>query len=265
MSDKHQRLLRGPVLMRHSQLLLKDGAGVGKRPSAECHREGSTYDQRLLEEQPDHNWIHGDPWRVMRIQSEFVSGFDTLADLPPAVSVFGSARMSEEDPYYELGKELGAELSRAGYAVITGGGPGLMEAPCRGAVEAGGLSIGLGIELPHEQRLNEWVDLGLNFRYFFVRKTMFLKYSQAFVCLPGGFGTLDELFEVLCMVQTGKVTSYPVVLLGVEFWDGLVEWLKKRLLVEGTISAADLNLFLVTDSVVEAVAHIRRTHDRKTT
>lgn len=236
------RMLRGPILLRT--------AG----------EQSSTYDQRLLELGSDHDWQHADPWRILRIQGEFVSGFDALAHMPKAVTVFGSARIQEGHPWYVVGCELGEKLVAADYAVITGGGPGLMEAPNRGAHEAGGLSVGLGIELPHEQHLNDWVDLGLNFRYFFARKTMFLKYSQAFICLPGGFGTLDELFEVLCMVQTGKVTNYPIVLIGTEFWSGLIQWLRDRLAAEGLISPDDLDLFLVTDSVDEAVDHIVKAH-----
>lgn len=236
------RMLRGPILLRT--------AG----------EQSSTYDQRLLELGSDHDWQHADPWRILRIQGEFVSGFDALAHMPKAVTVFGSARIQEGHPWYVVGCELGEKLVAADYAVITGGGPGLMEAPNRGAHEAGGLSVGLGIELPHEQHLNDWVDLGLNFRYFFARKTMFLKYSQAFICLPGGFGTLDELFEVLCMVQTGKVTNYPIVLIGTEFWSGLIQWLRDRLAAEGLISPDDLDLFLVTDSVDEAVGHIVEAH-----
>ncbi|RNE48467.1 TIGR00730 family Rossman fold protein [Corynebacterium alimapuense] len=236
------RMLRGPMLLRTNG------------------EQDSTYDQRLLELGADHDWLHADPWRILRIQGEFVSGFDALAHMRKAVTVFGSARIQEGHPWYEMGCELGTKLAEADYAVITGGGPGLMEAPNRGAHDAGGLSVGLGIELPHEQSLNNWVDLGLNFRYFFVRKTMFLKYSQAFVCLPGGFGTLDELFEVLCMVQTRKVTHFPIVLLGTQFWGGLLDWIKERLLADGLISPEDLDLFLVTDSVDEAVEHIFEAH-----
>ncbi|MDU0478304.1 TIGR00730 family Rossman fold protein [Staphylococcus chromogenes] len=238
-----QRLLRGPVLVRES--------GPQK----------STTDQRLLDHQHNVDWLHTDPWRVLRIQSEFVDGFGALAELPLAVTVFGSARIHEGHEYYDMGQQLGKQLTEHGYAVITGGGPGLMEAPNRGASEAGGLSVGLGIELPHEQHLNDWVDLGLNFRYFFVRKTMFLKYSQGFVCLPGGFGTLDELFEALCMVQTGKITDYPIVLLGVNYWSGLVDWLKDRLVAEGMIAEKDLDLFMLTDSIDEAMDYILSHHD----
>ncbi len=241
--ENKNRKLRGPVLMR-----------------SELGDQTSTYDQRLLELGADHDWQHADPWRILRIQSEFVSGLDALSRMPKAVTVFGSARVREGEPDYELGVELGAALARAGYAVITGGGPGLMEAPNRGCHEAGGLSVGLGIELPHEQSLNRWVDLGLNFRYFFARKTMFLKYSQAFVTLPGGFGTMDELFEVLCMVQTKKVTNYPIVLIGTDFWSGLVDWLDAQLNARGMISPHDMDLFLVTDSVDEAVQHIVDAH-----
>ena len=176
----------------------------------------STTDQRLLDTRGPSDWVHTDPWRVLRIQSEFVEGFGLLAELPRAVTVFGSARTPRESADYEQARELGGHLASAGYAVITGGGPGAMEAVNRGCQEAGGLSVGLGIELPFEQHLNEWVDLGLNFRYFFARKTMFVKYAQAFVILPGGFGTLDELFEALTLVQTGKVTRFPVVLVGTE-------------------------------------------------
>ena len=197
---------------------------------------------------------------MLRIQSEFVDGFGALAEMPSAVTVFGSARIKPDHRYYEMGLELGRQLVEAGYAVITGGGPGLMEAPNRGAYDADGLSVGLGIELPHEQHLNDWVDLGMNFRYFFVRKTMFLKYSQAFVCLPGGFGTLDELFEALCMVQTGKITNYPIVLIGTQFWSGLVDWIKEKLVAESMVAASDVDLFMVTDSVDDAVAHIVAAH-----
>ncbi|GAB3305318.1 TIGR00730 family Rossman fold protein [Epidermidibacterium keratini] len=204
--------------------------------------------------------MHTDPWRVLRIQSEFVEGFGLLSEVPTAVSVFGSARTPRDSPEYELGVRIGAALADAGYAVITGGGPGAMEAANRGAQEAGGLSIGLGIELPFEQRLNDWVDLGINFRYFFVRKTMFVKYSQAFVILPGGFGTMDELFEALTLIQTRKITRFPVVLVGVSFWQGLVDWLREKMQADGRISDGDLDLLYLTDDPDEVVAHIRDRH-----
>lgn len=220
--------------------------------------ESSTTDQRLLANADDADWLHRDPWRVMRIQAEFVEGFGALAELPRAVTVFGSARIKQDSREYAIGRELGAGLVRAGYAVITGGGPGAMEAANRGAKDADGLSVGLGIELPFEQGLNDWVDLGINFRYFFVRKTMFVKYAQAFVCLPGGFGTLDELFEALTLVQTQKVTRFPIVLLGSDYWGGLVDWIRGTLTEQGMVSAGDADLLTVTDSVDEAIEIIRR-------
>jgi uncharacterized protein (TIGR00730 family) len=214
---------------------------------------GSTTDQRLLDTKGTAEWVHTDPWRVMRIQSEFVEGFGTLATLGPAVSVFGSARTSRDDPEYARGEALGAALARAGFACITGGGPGLMEAVNKGCCEAGGTSVGLGIELPFEQRINDWVDIGIQFRYFFARKTMFVKYAQAFVIAPGGFGTMDELFEALTLVQTRKVTRFPVVLLGSDYWRGLYDWIASAMLERGNIAAEDLDLVALTDDVDETV------------
>ncbi|PRY60255.1 hypothetical protein BCF74_10741 [Knoellia remsis] len=231
---------KGPVLMRRSAV------------------PEETTDQRLLDSRGPADWVHADPWRVLRIQSEFVEGFGALAELGPAVSVFGSARTKPDDPTYALGQHVGAALVEAGYAVITGGGPGAMEAANKGALEAGGTSVGLGIELPFETGLNEYVDLGVNFRYFFARKTMFVKYAQGFVVLPGGFGTLDELFEAITLVQTQKVTSFPIILMGTAYWQGLLDWLRGSLLAAGTISAKDLDLVTVTDDVDEAVATIVR-------
>ena len=229
---------QGPVVMRRSRV------------------PGSTSDQHLLDSRGSTGWLHADPWRVMRIQSEFVTGFGALAEVGPAVSVFGSARTRPDDPIYELGVRVGRALVEAGYAVITGGGPGAMEAANRGALEAGGTSVGLGIELPFETGLNEYVDLGVNFRYFFARKTMFVKYAQGFVVLPGGFGTLDELFEALTLVQTGKVTSFPIVLIGTDYWSGLLGWLRQTATDVGCIDTADLDLVTVTDDVDEAIATI---------
>ncbi|HEV2889527.1 MAG TPA: TIGR00730 family Rossman fold protein [Frankiaceae bacterium] len=217
------------------------------------HATETTTDQRLLDSRGSADWVHTDPWRVLRIQAEFVEGFGTLASLGPAVSVFGSARTPKDTPEYRQGEELGAALARAGFTVITGGGPGLMEAVNKGCCEAGGTSVGLGIELPFEQRINDWVDIGIQFRYFFARKTMFVKYAQAFVNLPGGFGTLDELFEALTLVQTNKVTRFPVVLLGSEFWGGLIDWVRERLLATGKIDPEDVDLLTVTDDVEEVV------------
>jgi uncharacterized protein (TIGR00730 family) len=216
----------------------------------------STADQRLLDSRTRGDWKSKDAWRALRILSEFVEGFDSLADLPTAVSVFGSARTKASSPECEMAERLGGALARAGYAVITGGGPGVMEAANKGAIEAGGLSVGLGIELPFEQGLNDWCDVGIDFRYFFARKTMFVKYAQAFVVLPGGFGTMDELFEALTLVQTGKVTRFPVVLMGTAYWSGLIEWLRSTMAVDGKISPTDLDLLLLTDDVDEAVRHI---------
>src|SRR5215210_2458911 len=207
----------------------------------------STTDQRLLESRGGTDFVHSDPWRVLRIQSEFVDGFGTLAELGPAVSVFGSARTPRDHPLYATAEKLAAELVEAGFAVITGGGPGLMEAANKGAAQAGGLSVGLGIELPREQGLNAWVQLGVDFRYFFARKTMFVKYAQGFIVMPGGFGTLDELFEALTLVQTGKVTSFPIVLVGTEFWSGLLTWVEERLVAAGTVSPEDPSLITLTD------------------
>lgn len=195
---------------------------------------------------------HADPWRVLRILSEFVEGFDALSGLGPAVSVFGSARTPREDPYYEAARLTGAALARKGFAVITGGGPGIMEAANRGCKEAGGVSVGCTIELPNEQGTNRYVDLGVDFRYFFARKTMFVKYARGFVIFPGGFGTLDELFESLTLSQTGKIEHFPVVLFGRDYWGGLLEWIRTQGLPRSYLAASDLDLLRVTDDPEEA-------------
>ncbi len=236
---------KGPVTLRGSQVPGSD----------------STTDQRLLDSDGAADWVHTDPWRVLRIQSEFVEGFGALAELGPAISVFGSARTSPDHPDYAMAEEVGRLLAQAGYAVITGGGPGAMEGANKGACEAGGVSVGLGIELPFEQGLNEYVDLGVNFRYFFARKTMFVKYSQGFVVLPGGFGTFDELFEALTLVQTRKVTSFPIVLVGTAYWSGLVGWLRATVLERGAIGAKDLDMLRLTDDPAEAVRWVTGTPD----
>ncbi len=212
-----------------------------------------TADARLLDTQPSSDFTHTDPWRVMRIQSEFVKGFDSLADVGPAISVFGSARTKPDSPYYATGVEVGRRLVEAGVAVITGGGPGSMEAANRGAVEAGGLSIGLGIELPFEEGMNEWVSLGVDFRYFFARKTMFVKYAQGFVVLPGGLGTLDELFEAMVLVQTSKVSQFPIVLVDKGFWGPLLDWIRDVQVDRGLVSASDLDIISLVDTAEEAV------------
>jgi uncharacterized protein (TIGR00730 family) len=198
---------------------------------------------------------------VLRIQAEFVEGFGLLAELGPAVSVFGSARAVPGSEEYLRAERIGAELAQAGYAVITGGGPGVMEAANKGAVSASGVSVGLGIELPLEMGLNDYVDIGIEFRYFFVRKTMFIKYSQAFVVLPGGFGTLDELFEALTLVQTGKITKFPIVLVGSDYWSGLLTWITGYLLAQEKISPQDPGLLRVADDPAEVVAIIKSAHD----
>jgi uncharacterized protein (TIGR00730 family) len=195
---------------------------------------------------------HADPWRVLRILSEFVEGFDALNGVGPAVTVFGSARTRPDDPYYALGRSLGAALANRGFAVITGGGPGMMEAVNRGCHEAGGLSVGCNIELPHEQELNAYVDLGVEFRYFFVRKNMFVKYARGFVIFPGGLGTLDELFESLTLAQTGKIEHFPIVLFGTEYWSGLLDWMRRVVLARGAMSASDFDLMSLTDDPEEA-------------
>jgi len=239
--DRRSERRRGPTLLRGDSAI-----------------SAGTTDQRLLDSRGHSDWVHTDPWRVLRIQAEFVEGFGSLSELPRAVSVFGSARTKRDHPQYAQARDIGAALATEGFAVITGGGPGIMEAANRGAKDADGLSVGLGIELPFEQGMNQWVDLGINFRYFFARKTMFVKYSQAFVCLPGGFGTLDELFESLTLVQTKKVTKFPVVLFGSEYWGGLVDWIRSTVAGAGNISAPDLNLLHVTDDVDDMV---RVVHD----
>src|SRR5579872_4749814 len=217
-----------------------------------------TSDESLLQrefERPE--FLQTDPWRVFRIMSEFIEGFGTLAGLPRAVTIFGSARTVPDDPEYGRAEELGRLLASKGYAVITGGGPGIMEAANKGAFEAGGISVGLNIELPFEQKLNPYTNVSLSFNYFFARKTMFAKYAEAFVVFPGGFGTLDELFEALTLIQTGKLQHFPVVLVGRDYWSGLQGWMQDRLVEEGKISPSDLELLTITDSVDEVVATIQ--------
>lgn len=231
----------------------------GPRPGEQ--RPGTTADQRLLDSRGKEGWNHSDAWRVMKIQAEFIEAFDELAEIGPAVSVFGSARTTPDNPHYELGVKVGSALAAAGFAVITGGGPGAMEAVNKGASEAGGQSLGLGIELPRETSLNEYVGVGLNFRYFFVRKTMFVKYSQGYIVLPGGVGTLDELFEAITLSQTGKINQFPIVLMGTKVWGGLIEWMRTTMLVDGRINQSDLDMLTVTDDVDEAVELMVRARD----
>jgi hypothetical protein len=236
--------------------------GAGPAPRL-ARAPGATADEHLLTRGPE-DWRTRESWRSLRILSEFVDAFDTLSELPPAVSVFGSARVKPGSQAYLLGERLGAALATAGYAVITGGGPGVMEAVNRGATLAGGLSVGLGIELPFEQGLNEYLDIAMHFRYFFVRKMMFVKYAHAFCVLPGGYGTLDEMFEALTLVQTRKVTRFPVVLLGSYFWQGLIDWLRHSLQEAGHIGPDDLDLIYLTDDPEDAVAYIQQAAGRET-
>ncbi len=244
MNGNNTRRVRrqGPVTLRDKQI------------------PATTTDQRLLDRRGPSDWVHTDPWRVMRIQAEFVEGFGLLAELGLAVSVFGSARSLRGSAEYELAEEIAAALVQAGYAVITGGGPGVMEAANKGAAEAGGVSVGLGIELPNESGLNDYANVGIEFRYFFVRKTCFIKYSQAFVVLPGGFGTMDELFEALTLVATGKITTFPIVLVGNGYWSGLLDWLKQTMLSRENIGPEELSLLRVADDPEEVVKIIKEAH-----
>jgi hypothetical protein len=238
----------GRIVMRH------DAAERMGKPA-------TTEDEKLLERRPA---VHGrpefvdsDPWRALRILSEFVEGFDALASVGPAVTIFGSARTKAGAADYELARGIARRLAERGFAIITGGGPGIMEAANRGCREGGGLSIGCNIELPHEQGLNEYVDLGVEFKYFFARKTMFVKYADAFVIMPGGFGTLDELFEALTLIQTGKIRDFPVVLVGSAYWQGLVDWMRATQLPAGAVTAADIELLKITDDPDEVCEIIR--------
>lgn len=232
---------RGPVMFR-GQMIPTDGTTSG----------------HLLSGEDSTDWLHMDPWRVLRIQAEFVDGFGALAELGPAISIFGSARVKRNTPDYIAAEKMGGMAARKNVAVITGGGPGIMEAANRGAALADGVSVGLGIELPHEQGINPYVNLGMSFRYFFVRKTMFVKYSSGIIVCPGGFGTMDELFECLTLVQTHKTAKMPVVLYDSEYWSGLLDWITGTLQNRGMISALDPQLFKVTDDPTEAVEYACR-------
>jgi len=225
---------------------------------------GTTQDEQLLESPRPDEFKHTDPWRVFRIMGEFVEGFDELATLSRGIAIFGSARTRPDDPDYNAAQETGALLAAQGFAVITGGGPGIMEAANRGAFEAGGLSIGCNIELPFEQRPNAYQTLSLTFKYFFVRKMMFVKYSLAFVIFPGGFGTLDELFEALTLIQTKKIRNFPIVLFGTRYWSGMLDWLRAEVLSSGKVSEHDLDIFHVTDSPAEVVEIVTRSQSSLT-
>ena len=225
---------------------------------------GRTEDERLLQRSADAQVdLYKDSWRVFRIMGEFVEGFDTLATLGPAVSIFGSARVKPDNPSYDAARDTARLLAQAGFAIITGGGPGLMEAANQGALEGGGKSVGCNIELPFEQGTNPYVRISINFRYFFVRKMMFVKYAEAFVIFPGGFGTLDELFESLTLIQTGKVHNFPVILYGRAYWQGLIDWLRSTMLAEQKISPPDLELITICDEPEEIVRAILDRRERR--
>jgi uncharacterized protein (TIGR00730 family) len=250
---------RGEPMTEHrrvGRLLIGRGAAA-KMAAGTAGDPTMTEDRKLLEPSGRPAFLDTDPWRALRILAEFVEGFDALATLGPAITVFGSARVAPGSPAYEQAREIGRRLAREGYAVITGGGPGVMEAANRGCQEGGGMSVGCNIELPHEQELNQYIDLGVEFRYFFARKTMFVKYADGFVILPGGFGTMDELFEALTLIQTGKIRHFPVILVGSDYFRGLLDWMKAKLLADGMILPGDLDLMTVTDDPEEVLRIVR--------
>ncbi len=249
-TDKPDRRRSGRLTIRRDASQLAGG------------RMTRTQDEALLQRPSRPEFLDSDPWRSLRILSEFVEGFDALAGVGPAVSVFGSARTKPDHRYYQQARELGRILAVAGYGVITGGGPGIMAAANRGCQEGGGLSIGCNIELPMEQGLNPYVDLGVEFRYFFARKVMFVKYADAFVIFPGGYGTLDELFEALTLIQTKKVKDFPVILMGTDYWTGMLEWIRASLLAESAIDPEDVDLLRLTDDPDEAVSIIDAYRDK---
>jgi len=237
---------------------------IGPRAAAKMASDPTmTEDRKLLEPSARPAFLNTDPWRALRILAEFVEGFDALATVGPAITIFGSARVGENSPIYATAREIGRLLAKEGYAIITGGGPGVMEAANRGCQEGGGMSVGCNIELPHEQDVNPYVDLAVEFRYFFARKTMFVKYADGFVILPGGFGTMDELFESLTLIQTGKIRHFPIILVGTEFYGGLIGWIRERLLADGMINESDLDLLALTDDPAEVVRIIMTSSRRR--
>lgn len=226
-------------------------------------------DQRVQSHFREKTWdesIGKDSWMVFKIMAELVDGYDKLAKIGPCVSIFGSARLREGDKYYELAVEIAEKITDIGFGIITGGGPGIMEAGNKGARQRKGKSIGLNIDLPFEQHFNPYIDknYSMDFNYFFVRKVMFVKYSQGFIVMPGGFGTLDELSEALTLIQTAKIARFPVILVGSDFWSGLLDWFRQTLLKDGMISEEDLNLYRIVDTADEAVAHIKAFYDKYT-
>ena len=220
-------------------------------------------DRKIKEKLKQKTWNEiktKDSWAIFKIMAEFVNGYERLSKIGPCVSIFGSARTKPNHPHYILAEEVAFKLTQNGFGVITGGGPGIMEAGNKGANRGKGVSVGLNIELPFEQHDNPWIDRGksLDFDYFFVRKVMFVKYSQGFIVMPGGFGTMDELFEAITLIQTKKIGRFPIVLVGSKFWGGLMDWIKETLIEEGNISAEDLNLFRIVDTADEAVEHLNK-------
>ena len=244
---------------------MSDDTAAAKPPTRPAPYAPLTEDERLLESVEDLRTIGKDAWRVFRIMGEFVEGFEEMSEIGTAVSIFGSARVSSDDPMYQACAETARLLGESGFAVITGGGPGMMEAANRGAKMAGATSVGCNIELPFEQHGNDFVDVSIDFRYFFVRKTMFVKYAEAFVIFPGGFGTMDELFEALTLIQTHKVRDFPVVLFGSEYWEGLLTWMRGTMAAEAKIAEADLDIMYVTDDPSDAAAHIVARHRERLT
>ncbi len=259
--DERSADARGEPVTEHrrsGRLLIGRGAAT-KLPADLTMTE----DRKLLEPTGRPAFLDTDPWRALRILAEFVEGFDAMAGLGPAITVFGSARVAPGSAAYEQARDIGRRLAREGYAVITGGGPGVMEAANRGCQEGGGMSVGCNIELPHEQELNPYIDLGVEFRYFFARKTMFVKYADGFVILPGGFGTMDELFESLTLIQTGKIRHFPIVLVGSAYYGGLLAWIRERLLAGGMIAPGDLDLLAMTDDPEEVVRIVKEGSRRR--
>ncbi len=263
MNEKKRRKRANGVVNQPTESPAASAPLVPNPSLSRAARTGEATEDELLLQRPKQaeprarvpeqaEFTRGDPWRVLRIMGEYVHAFDALAEVGAAVSIFGSSRTPETDPMYQAARDLAQRLSKAGFAIITGGGPGIMEAANRGAREAGGLSIGCNIELPREQHVNAYADVSVNFRYFFCRKTMFLKYSEAFVLFPGGFGTLDEMFEALTLIQSGKVQHFPVILFGSKYWQGLDDWMRNRMLEDDKIDPQDMELFSVTDSPAAA-------------
>ena len=254
MSKKRQNAGAAADMVPNPSLSRTARAGAKTEDELLLQRQKAARPVPRLPEQAE--FTRGDPWRVLRITGEFIHAFDALAEVGAAISIFGSARTAENDPMYHAAHDLAARLANNGFAIITGGGPGIMEAANRGARDAKGLSIGLNIELPHEQGMNPYVDIAVNFRYFFCRKTMFVKYAEGFVLFPGGFGTLDEFFEALTLIQTGKIQRFPTVLFGSRYWEGLLQWMREQLIEGRKIDPADMQLVKVTDSTEEACTYL---------